>query len=250
MQTSVTARGLRSAFRATPQAPRRFRSISIKAVAEDVTEVKPAARKAGPLSTGGTKTGVEATGKDAGAKAKAAVSGAAAGGVRMQIVDGYFKDERWANGRWDFTKFPKTADGETDWDNVIDAEIARRSLLEQTPIPSTNEDPVLFNTDEVPMMAWIKRFHLPEAEKLNGRAAMMGYVIAAAIELVGGPGLVDQQESFFGKFALHIVVFAILLVRSMKDVDNFQNLFDEATFYDRQWAATWDGKVRPSETEN
>eukprot|EP00798_Chlamydomonas_sp_ICE-L_P027495 gene27495-4804_t len=147
------------------------------------------------------------------------------------------------------SKFPKTADGETDWDLVIDAEIARRSLLEQTPIPSTNEDPVLFNTAEVPMMAWIKRFHLPEAEKLNGRAAMMGYVIAAAIEMASGAGLVDQQESFAGKLALHVVVFAILAIRSMSDLTKFQDLADEATFYDRQWAATWDNVTRPSEQE-
>lgn len=48
---------------------------------------------------------------------------------------------------------------------VIDAEIARRSLLENTPIPSTNEDPVLFDTAEIPWWAWVKRFHLPEVSK-------------------------------------------------------------------------------------
>ena len=45
---------------------------------------------------------------------------------------------------------------------VIDAEMARRKLLEDTPIPSTNEDPVLFDTSEIPFWAWVKRFHLPE----------------------------------------------------------------------------------------
>lgn len=28
-----------------------------------------------------------------------------------------------------------------------------------------------------------------------------------------------------------------------------QNLLDEATFYDKQWTATWDGVKRPSESE-
>lgn len=35
-------------------------------------------------------------------------------------------------------------------------------MLEESPIPSTNEEPVLFDTAEVPWWAWIRRFHLPE----------------------------------------------------------------------------------------
>lgn len=45
---------------------------------------------------------------------------------------------------------------------VIDAEIARRRLLENTPIASRNEDPVNWDTSEIPTWAWVKRFHLPE----------------------------------------------------------------------------------------
>lgn len=45
---------------------------------------------------------------------------------------------------------------------VIDAEMARRKLLEDSPIPSTNEDPVFFDTAQIPWWAWVKRFHLPE----------------------------------------------------------------------------------------
>ena len=48
---------------------------------------------------------------------------------------------------------------------VIDAEIARRQMLEETPIPSTNEEPVLFDTAEIPWWAWIRRFHLPEVRQ-------------------------------------------------------------------------------------
>ena len=47
---------------------------------------------------------------------------------------------------------------------VIDAEIVRRQLLEEVPIPSTNEEPVLFDTAEIPWWAWIRRFHLPEVK--------------------------------------------------------------------------------------
>jgi hypothetical protein len=110
----------------------------------------------------------------------------------MGIVDGYFKDPRWVNGTWDFKQFAK-ADGVTDWDAVIDAEMARRRLLENTPIPSRNDDPVNFDTSMVPWWAWVKRFHLPEAEKLNGRAAMVGYLFAGLLDMASGAGLVEQQ---------------------------------------------------------
>lgn len=132
---------------------------------------------------------------------------------------------------------------------VIDAEIARRKLLEDSPIPSTNEEPVNFDTSEIPLWAWVKRFHLPVAEKLNGRAAMVGYTLGAIVELLSGAGIVEQQESFIGKLVLHISVFAILLIRQSSDVDNYKNLIDEATFYDRQWQATWANQKRPSEAE-
>ena len=82
----------------------------------------------------------------------------------MQIVDGQFKDERWIDGRWDLTAFKGTT-GDIDWDNVIDAEIARRQLLEDTPIASIN-DAVKFDTSEIPWWAWVKRFHLPVVRHL------------------------------------------------------------------------------------
>lgn len=110
----------------------------------------------------------------------------------MQIVDGYFRDDRWVNGTWDFAQFAN-AKGETDWDAVIDAEMGRRRLLEDTPIPSRNDDPVFFDTNMIPWWAWVRRFHLPEAEKLNGRAAMVGYLAAGLVDLTSGAGLVDQQ---------------------------------------------------------
>lgn len=62
---------------------------------------------------------------------------------------------------------------------------------------------------------------------------MLGYVLAGFVDIIGGPGLVDQQESFLGKLALHICVFGVLAVRSMADLDKYKNLVDEATFYDK-----------------
>ena len=131
----------------------------------------------------------------------------------MQLSEGRFLDDRWTAGRWVLSKFADAKTGETDWDAVIDAEMARRRLLEGAPIPSTNEEPVLFDTAEIPWWAWVRRFHLPEAEKLNGRAAMVGYFLALVVDQLTGAGLLDQQNSFFGKLLLHVAVFGILLVR-------------------------------------
>jgi hypothetical protein len=78
---------------------------------------------------------------------------------------------------------------------------------------------------------------------------MIGYVLAGVVDLLSGAGLVEQQESFLGKLALHITVFGLLIFRSHKDVAKYKGLLDEATFYDKQWNATWEGVVRPSETE-
>jgi len=206
-------------------------------------------KKPSPLEKGGTKSGAEAAGKDANPLAKAKVQGVPVEQKTvMQIVDGRFKDDRWIDGRWDLSQFAG-ADGNTDWDRVIDAEIARRKLLEANPIACMNEDPVNFDTSEIPWWAWVKRFHLPEAEKLNGRAAMVGYFLAIFVDKFTGHGLLDQQNSFLGLLALHITVFGILAIRQNSDLDNLRNLFDEATFYDRQWNATWDNVKRPSENQ-
>lgn len=84
---------------------------------------------------------------------------------------------------------------------------------------------------------------------MNGRAAMVGYALAIVGEQLTGAGLLEQQNSFFGKLLLHIAVFAILLIREVKDVEKYRTLIDEAFFYDRQWAASWEGKKRPSEDQ-
>lgn len=77
-----------------------------------------------------------------------------------------------------------------------------------------------------------------QAEKLNGRAAMIGYVLALGVDKLTGAGLADQQGSFLGLVALHLTVFAILLFRTTDSIPALKNLLEEATFYDKQWAAT------------
>ena len=35
--------------------------------------------------------------------------------------------------------------------------------------------------------------------------------------------------------------------RNSGDLENYKTLMDEATYYDKQWNATWEGVTRPSE---
>eukprot|EP00898_Chlorokybus_atmophyticus_P008541 jgi/Chlat1/8689/Chrsp88S09238 len=195
-------------------------------------EGKPTDRKAGPLARGGTLKGEKAAGKDAGLAVKGQTEAA------PQLVDGRFVDDRWVNGTWDLTKFA-SENGKTDWDKVIDAEVLRRKVLEMSPIASMNEDPVYFDTAQIPWWAWVRRFHLPEAEKLNGRASMVGFVWALLWERLSGQSLSSQLDSFGGKFFLIVALAGILLIRRNEDATQLRDLADEWTFYDKQWQASW-----------
>jgi hypothetical protein len=66
---------------------------------------------------------------------------------------------------------------------VIDAEMARRRLLEESPIPSTNEEPVLFDTSEIPWWAWVRRFHLPEVSAQAAQEVLLHEAHCAFIPL-------------------------------------------------------------------
>ncbi|MED6156663.1 hypothetical protein PIB30_016400 [Stylosanthes scabra] len=152
------------------------------------------------------------------------------------VVSG-FVDPKWVGGTWDLKQFHKN--GTTDWDAVIDAEARRRKWLEENPESSSNENPVIFDTSIIPWWAWMKRFHLPEAELLNGRAAMVGFFMAYLVDGLTGVGLVDQMNNFFCKTLLFVAVGGVLLIRKNEDVETIKKLWDETTFYDKQWQATW-----------
>lgn len=57
-----------------------------------------------------------------------------------------------------------------------------------------------------------------QAEKLNGRACMVGYFLALLVDKLTGATLLDQQGSFLGLVSLHIVVFAVLLFPTLDRV--------------------------------
>ncbi|KAL5973780.1 hypothetical protein ACLOJK_030437 [Asimina triloba] len=167
-------------------------------------------------------------------------------GLNGAAVAPKFEDPKWVGGTWDLKRFAK--DGKTDWDAVIDAEVRRRKWLEQKPEASTNEEPVVFDTNIIPWWAWMKRFHLPEAELLNeplrygdcaGRAAMIGFFMAYLVDSLTGAGLVDQMGNFFCKTLLFVAVAGVLLIRKNEDVQTLKKLVEETTFYDKQWQATW-----------
>lgn len=74
----------------------------------------------------------------------------------------------------------------------------------------------------IPWWVWVKRFHLPTAEKVNGRAAMLGYVLALWVDQATGVGLAEQQDSFLGKILLHLTIFGCLFIREVKDIGNLK----------------------------
>ncbi|MFQ6637821.1 hypothetical protein Gotur_013359 [Gossypium turneri] len=157
-----------------------------------------------------------------------------------------FEDPRWIGGTWNLQQFAK--DGTTDWDAVIDAEVRRRKWLQDNPETTSNEDTVVFDTSIIPWWAWMKRFHLPEAELLNGRAAMIGFFMAYLVDSLTGVGLVDQMGNFFSKTLLFVAVVGVLLIRKNEDLDNIKKLIEETTFYDKQWQATWQDDNNGSNT--
>ncbi|XAR54889.1 hypothetical protein NMG60_11030217 [Bertholletia excelsa] len=181
----------------------------------------------------------EAPVADSSVKSEAADSGLGANGSPPAAVaaEVKFEDPRWVGGTWDLRQFQK--DGKTDWDAVIDAEVRRRKWFEDTPESSSNDNPIAFDTSIIPWWAWMKRFHLPEAEILNGRAAMIGFFMAYLVDSLTGVGLVDQMGNFFCKTLLFIAVVGVLLIRKNEDIETLKKLLEETTFYDKQWQATW-----------
>ncbi|KAL6979795.1 hypothetical protein U1Q18_021450 [Sarracenia purpurea var. burkii] len=173
-------------------------------------------------------------------------NGSPAAAVKAAVAK--FEDPRWAGGTWDLKQFQK--DGKTDWDAVIDAEVRRRKWLEDDPESSSNDNPVFFDTSIIPWWAWIKRFHLPEAELLNGRAAMIGFFMAYLVDSLTGVGLVDQMGNFFCKTLLFVAVVGVLVIRKNEDLENLKKLLEETTLYDKQWQATWQDEKTPDSSRS
>ncbi|KAD5961468.1 hypothetical protein E3N88_12941 [Mikania micrantha] len=148
-----------------------------------------------------------------------------------------FVDGRWKQGNWDLNMFVKS--GKMDWDALIVAEARRRKLLELFPEEATNQEPVLFRSSIIPWWAWITHSHLPEAELLNGRAAMSGFFMAYLVDVLTGLDVVGQSGNFTCKIGLFMAVIGVVVFRQKESLKNLKNLAEEATFYDKQWQASW-----------
>ncbi|PQM41551.1 light-harvesting complex-like protein 3 isotype 1 chloroplastic [Prunus yedoensis var. nudiflora] len=156
-------------------------------------------------------------------------------GTELPVVK--FNDERWKKGTWDLNMFSK--DGKLDWDGIILAEAKRRKFLELHPESATNDHPVVFRSSIIPWWAWMMRSYLPEAELINGRAAMVGFFMAYVVDALTGLGVVGQTGNFICKAGFFVAVIAIIFIRRTQDFENLKKLADEATFYDKQWQASW-----------
>lgn len=72
-----------------------------------------------------------------------------------------------------------------------------------------------------------------------GRAAMVGFFMAYVVDALTGVGVVGQTGNFICKAGLLATVIGIILFSRTDDFDNLKKLADEATFYDKQWQASW-----------
>ncbi|GJS04308.1 receptor-like protein EIX2, partial [Tanacetum coccineum] len=135
-----------------------------------------------------------------------------------------FVDERWKQGTWDLNMFVKS--GKMDWDALIVAEAKRRKFLELFPEGATNEEPVLFRTSIIPWWAWITHSHLPEAELLNGRAAMIGFFMGYLVDVLTGLDVVGQSGNFICKIGLFATVLGVILFRQTKSLKDPHGIYD------------------------
>ncbi|PON92459.1 Chlorophyll A-B binding protein [Trema orientale] len=158
-------------------------------------------------------------------------------GLDSEVCASKFIDERWKNGTWDLNMF--VHNGKIDWDGLIVAEAKRRKFLELYPEACANEDPVVFRSSVIPWWAWLKRFYLPEAELLNGRAAMIGFFMAYAVDALTGLDVVGQTGSLICKAGVFVTVLGVIIFQRTKDFNNFKKLAEEATLYDKQWQSSW-----------
>jgi len=67
-----------------------------------------------------------------------------------------------------FTHLPRECHSQLTVIFCLIPEARRRKWLEDYPEATNTDEAVVFDTSIIPWWAWMKRFHLPEAEKLNG----------------------------------------------------------------------------------
>ncbi len=127
------------------------------------------------------------------------------------------------NGTWDLAQFAK-ADGTTDWNAVIDAEIVHRKMLTEN--PAVYDEDGTFDLGQIPWQVWMMRFHLPESEKANGRAAMVGHLFAYLIYAATHTGLFELHYSSLCKTAIFATVLFVCFGSQLSSLDILKVLVD------------------------
>lgn len=74
--------------------------------------------------------------------------------------------------------------------------------------------------------------------------------MAYFVDSLTGVGLVDQMGNFFCKTLLFVAVAGVLFIRKNDDIENLKKLFEETTFYDKQWQAAWQEEAPSSPDKN
>ncbi|KAL2558465.1 Chlorophyll A-B binding family protein [Forsythia ovata] len=78
-----------------------------------------------------------------------------------------------------------------------------------------------------------------DAVIVAGRAAMVGFFMAYIVDALTGLDVVGQAGNFICKAALFVTIIGVILFRKTQDFEKIQKLAKEATFYDKQWQASW-----------
>lgn len=79
---------------------------------------------------------------------------------------------------------------------------------------------------------------------------MVGYALGYFVDLLTHNGLVAQTDNFLGKTLMLITFAGCAFIRNTKDIEGYKGLINEATFYDKQWQATWEGQERVRASAN
>lgn len=69
---------------------------------------------------------------------------------------------------------------------------------------------------------------------------MVGFFMAYIVDVLTGLDMVGQAGNFICKTGLFMTVIGIMVFRRRQDLENLQTLADEATYYDKQWRASWE----------
>lgn len=68
---------------------------------------------------------------------------------------------------------------------------------------------------------------------------MIGFFMAYVVDVLTGLDVVGQSGNFICKIGLFTAVIGVVVFRQSESLNNLKNLADEATFYDKQWQASW-----------